>query len=181
MTDVYGQTELLGLYAAGEVARTGLHGANRLASNSLLEGLVVGGRAGKAAAAHAAAAGRSRAISSATWPEPISYTALDRGDLQRAMSRDASMYRAAAGLHRLCDSLSGAQVRDVACRRDFEDVALTLVAQSVTAAALARTESRGCHHRAEYPCTVPEQARSIVVRGADDANAVCVQALVAVC
>ncbi|CFB90115.1 L-aspartate oxidase nadB [Mycobacterium tuberculosis] len=91
------------------------------------------------------------------------------------------MYRAAAGLHRLCDSLSGAQVRDVACRRDFEDVALTLVAQSVTAAALARTESRGCHHRAEYPCTVPEQARSIVVRGADDANAVCVQALVAVC
>ncbi|CKU08927.1 L-aspartate oxidase nadB [Mycobacterium tuberculosis] len=97
------------------------------------------------------------------------------------MSRDASMYRAAAGLHRLCDSLSGAQVRDVACRRDFEDVALTLVAQSVTAAALARTESRGCHHRAEYPCTVPEQARSIVVRGADDANAVCVQALVAVC
>lgn len=181
VTDVYGQTELLGLYAAGEVARTGLHGANRLASNSLLEGLVVGGRAGKAAAAHAAAAGRSRATSSATWPEPISYTALDRGDLQRAMSRDASMYRAAAGLHRLCDSLSGAQVRDVACRRDFEDVALTLVAQSVTAAALARTESRGCHHRAEYPCTVPEQARSIVVRGADDANAVCVQALVAVC
>lgn len=130
---------------------------------------------------HAAAAGRSRATSSATWPEPISYTALDRGDLQRAMSRDASMYRAAAGLHRLCDSLSGAQVRDVACRRDFEDVALTLVAQSVTAAALARTESRGCHHRAEYPCTVPEPARSIVVRGADDANAVCVQALVAVC
>ncbi len=51
MTDVYGQTELLGLYAAGEVARTGLHGANRLASNSLLEGLVVGGRAGKAAPA----------------------------------------------------------------------------------------------------------------------------------
>lgn len=64
VTDVYGQTELLGLYAAGEVARTGLHGANRLASNSLLEGLVVGGRAGKAAAAHAAAAGRSRATSS---------------------------------------------------------------------------------------------------------------------
>lgn len=47
VTDVYGQTELLGLYAAGEVARTGLHGANRLASNSLLEGLVVGGRAGR--------------------------------------------------------------------------------------------------------------------------------------
>ena len=57
VTDVHGQTEVPGLYAAGEVARTGLHGANRLASNSLLEGLVVGGRAGKAAAAHAALVG----------------------------------------------------------------------------------------------------------------------------
>src|SRR6202020_2448064 len=57
VTDVYGQTELPGLYAAGEVARTGMHGANRLASNSLLEGLVVGAGAGKAAAAHAAEAG----------------------------------------------------------------------------------------------------------------------------
>src|SRR5271166_2223855 len=62
VTDVYGQTELPGLFAAGEVARTGMHGANRLASNSLLEGLVVGGRAGKAAAAHAAPAGRPRAV-----------------------------------------------------------------------------------------------------------------------
>ena len=61
VTDVYGRTELPGLFAAGEVARTGMHGANRLASNSLLEGLVVGGRAGKAAAEHAADAGPSRA------------------------------------------------------------------------------------------------------------------------
>ena len=71
VTDVYGHTELPGLFAAGEVARTGMHGANRLASNSLLEGLVVGGRAGKAAAAHATAAGPSRA----TLPEPIALTA----------------------------------------------------------------------------------------------------------
>ncbi|RAU90444.1 L-aspartate oxidase, partial [Mycobacterium colombiense] len=70
VTDVYGQTELPGLFAAGEVARTGLHGANRLASNSLLEGLVVGGRAGRAAAAHAAATGRVHAVA----PEPLVHT-----------------------------------------------------------------------------------------------------------
>ncbi len=179
VTDVCGQTELPGLFAAGEVARTGMHGANRLASNSLLEGLVVGGRAGKAAAAHAVAAGRSRAVPSRT-PEPITYTAWERGELQRAMSRDASVVRDAAGLTRLCDELSGAHVRSVAGRRDFEDVALTLTARAVAAAALTRDESRGCHHRAEYPDAAPEQARSSVLRVADDQNSVRVEALEAV-
>jgi L-aspartate oxidase len=177
ITDVYGQTELPGLFAAGEVARTGMHGANRLASNSLLEGLVVGGRAGKAAAAHAAAAGQSPA----TVPEPITHTAPKRRDLQRAMTRDASVVRNAVGLQELSATLSEAGVRNVASRRDFEDVALTLTARAVTAAALARNESRGCHHRAEYPGAAPEQARSIVVRLADDRNAVCAEALAAVC
>jgi L-aspartate oxidase len=180
VTDVYGQTELPGLFAAGEVARTGMHGANRLASNSLLEGLVVGGRAGKAAAAHATAAGRSRATSPATWPEPITHTAPPRGELQRAMSRDVSVVRDAAGLHRLSGALSDAQARHVASRRDFEDVALALTARAVNAAALARNESRGCHHRAEYSDAAPEQARSSVIRLADDQNTVCVAALAAV-
>jgi L-aspartate oxidase len=175
VADVDGQTELLGLFAAGEVARTGMHGANRLASNSLLEGLVVGGRAGKLGAAHAAAAGRSRA----TMPEPITHTAPKRGDLQRAMSRGASVVRSADGLRRLSEKLGG-QVSSVAGRRDFEDVALALAARTVTAAALARNESRGCHHRAEYPDAMPDQARSNVVRLAYDQNAVCVEALAAV-
>jgi L-aspartate oxidase len=177
VTDVCGQTELPGLYAAGEVARTGMHGANRLASNSLLEGLVVGGRAGKAAAAHAAEAGRSRP----TLPEPITHTAPKRRDLQRAMSRDASVVRNAAGLQRLAEALAAARVRDVADRRGFEDVALALTARAVTAAALARNESRGCHHRAEYPGPVPEEARGIVVRLNDDHQAVRAEALAAVC
>lgn len=176
VTDVCGQTELPGLFAAGEVARTGLHGANRLASNSLLEGLVVGGRAGKAAAAHAAAVGPAHAIA----PEPVVHTAPGRGELQRAMGRDASVVRDAAGLTRLATTLSRAKVRTVAGRRDFEDVALAVAARAVTAAALARTESRGCHHREEHPRTAAEQARSNVLRLADDQSSVLVEALAAV-
>ncbi|WP_197514404.1 L-aspartate oxidase [Mycobacterium sp. E342] len=176
VTDVDGQTELPGLFAAGEVARTGMHGANRLASNSLLEGLVVGGRAGKAAAAHVLAAGRVRA----TECEPSVHTAPERGELQAAMSRDASVVRDAAGLNRLSDALSAAPVRTIAGRRDFEDVALAAAARAVTAAALARNESRGCHHRAEYPEPAPEQARSSVLRLADDRNSVLAEALAAV-
>jgi L-aspartate oxidase len=177
VTDVYGRTELPGLFAAGGVARTGMHGANRLASNSLLEGLVVGGRAGKAAAAHAAATGGPLA----TLPEPINHTALGRTDLQCAMSRDASVVRNAAGLRRLSSRLSASQLRSVTTRRDFEDVALTLTARAVTAAALARNESRGCHHRADYSSADPDQARSVLIRLADDHNAVCTEALAAVC
>ncbi|OBH13167.1 L-aspartate oxidase, partial [Mycobacterium sp. E3247] len=176
VTDVFGQTELPGLFAAGEVARTGMHGANRLASNSLLEGLVVGGRAGKAAVAHALAAGRVRA----TECEPSVHTAPDRRELQAAMSRDASVVRDAAGLNRLSDALSAAPVRTIAGRRDFEDVALAVAARAVTAAALARSESRGCHHRAEHPEPTPEQARSSVLRLADDGNSVLAEALAAV-
>ncbi len=176
VTDLYGRTGLPGLFAAGEVARTGMHGANRLASNSLLEGLVVGGRAGKAAAAHAAAAGRVQAA----WSEALVCTAPRRDDLQRAMSRDAAVVRDAAGLQRLSDTLSGAPVRAVAGRRDFEDVALAVAARAVTAAALARTESRGCHHRAEYPDAAAEQARSSVLRLADDQDSVLVEALAGV-
>jgi L-aspartate oxidase len=167
LTDVHGQTELPGLFAAGEVGRTGMHGANRLASNSLLEGLVVGGRAGRAAAAHAMRVGRVRA----TPVEPTGHAVLGRSDLQHAMSRDASVVRDADGLRRLIGTLSAAPVGVVASRDGLEDAALTVTARAVAAAALAREESRGCHHRGEYRDAAPTPARSIVIRLADDDSA----------
>jgi L-aspartate oxidase len=158
VTDVYGRTELAGLFAAGEVARTGMHGANRLASNSLLEGLVVGGRAGKAAAEHAVDAGAGHAV----MPEPSLRRALPRAELQSAMARDASVVRDGDGLRRLVQVLDAATPRDLNSRTDFEDVALTAAAGAVAAAALVRTESRGCHHRSDFPDTDPALARSLV-------------------
>ncbi|BBX07702.1 L-aspartate oxidase [Mycolicibacterium aichiense] len=159
-TDVSGRTELPGLFAAGEVARTGMHGANRLASNSLLEGLVVGGRAGQAAVEHARDAGVPVAK-----VDERQHHALDRTVLQTAMSEFASVVRDAAGLQRLTDLLGDAEPTRMTTRAAVEDVALTATARAVTTAALARTESRGCHHRGDHPDTDPAQAFSRTLHG----------------
>jgi L-aspartate oxidase len=163
VTDPDGRTELQGLFAAGEVARTGMHGANRLASNSLLEGLVVGGRAGRAAAAHAVARGRVAAAS----PAPVLRTALRRNDLQRLMTTHASVVRDADGLDRVEWGLRAAPARAARARADTDDIALTMTARAVVAGALARCETRGCHRRHDHPDTDPSQARSITVRLAE--------------
>lgn len=159
-TDVHGRTDLPGLFAAGEVARTGMHGANRLASNSLLEGLVVGGRAGRAASAHAEQSGPVRAEAPAAVRLPV----LERATLQRAMSHHASVVRDADGLHRLAEMLADAPHRLITDRTTAEDAALTLTARAIAAAAAARTESRGCHHRGDFPETDAAQAISTSVR-----------------
>lgn len=174
ITDVHGRTELAGLFAAGEVARTGMHGANRLASNSLLEGLVVGTRAGVAAAAHAAAVGPVFA----TIGEMERRMALPRNDLQRAMSSEASVVRDADGLARLAELLEHAPMTSLRDRARLEDAALTATAGAVVAAARQRVETRGCHHRSDHPDPNPAMAVSTTVRLSDGRPAVAEPAVV---
>ncbi|OHU19015.1 L-aspartate oxidase [Mycobacteroides franklinii] len=161
VTDPHGQTEVTGLFAAGEVARTGMHGANRLASNSLLEGLVVGRRAGEAAAQ---VTDRAVVVEESDRRHPR----MDRRRLQAAMTQWASVLRDADGLGMLDAELrSGTTVAadsEQATPREVEDAALTLTAQAVVAAATARTESRGCHARSDWPGTDPLFAVSLPVR-----------------
>jgi L-aspartate oxidase len=159
LTDVDGRTTVPGLYAAGEVARTGLHGANRLASNSLLEGLVVGRRAARAIERDAPA--RQPAVMPAA---ALSAPALDRDVLQLAMSAAGGMSRDAAGMDAALSTLAAAaSERPLRGRADVEDAALTLVARALLAAAAARRESRGCHRRSDHPEPRAEWRYSLTV------------------
>ena len=80
------------------------------------------------------------------------------------MSREAGVVRNKQGLQRLSDLLVGSLAREVEDRTDLEDVALTVTAAVVAAAAQARTESRGCHHRSDHPNVDSVQAVSVAVR-----------------
>ncbi|MGQ4617105.1 L-aspartate oxidase [Nocardia sp. R7R-8] len=164
VTDTHGRTAVPGLYAAGEVARTGLHGANRLASNSLLEGLVVGERAGAAAAERL---GERAGVSEI--PARVAEYA-DRDMVQRLMTTHASVVRDRAGLaealKRLGDVVTSCDTRTAATHpiAGIEDAALTLAARTLLLAALARTESRGCHTRSDHPDAVPRLRHSLPIR-----------------
>jgi L-aspartate oxidase len=82
------------------------------------------------------------------------------------MSRYASVVRDGDGLQQLARELDAADPRDLDCRASFEDVALTTTARAVTAAASARNESRGCHHRSDFPDADPALAHSQVFAAA---------------
>ena len=158
LTDVDGRSSVPGLYAAGEVARTGLHGANRLASNSLLEGLVMGTRAARAVAGDGHRAGPP------VPPAAAAPRVADRDLLQLAMTRHAGIGRDTAGLASADAALEACmRTRPLRTPADVADSALTLVARAVLAAAAQRTESRGCHVRTDHPDADPRLRRSITV------------------
>jgi L-aspartate oxidase len=164
-TDVDGRSSLARLYAAGEVACTGVHGANRLASNSLLEGLVFGARAASAMReAGAAVSGSSEAVGRFA-ASPGGTDALLK-QLQHGMWRDAGLLRDAAGLSTVQRELERLRVAPAAQRSSLELANLHAVAELIVLSALAREESRGAHYRNDFPKRDDAQfAKHSVVRG----------------
>lgn len=178
-TDTEGRTTLPGLWAAGEVTSTGLHGANRLASNSLLEGVVYGLRCGRNA-------------SQAAVDQPDNFTApplhsapgviphdtdesLDLTDIRNALR--SLMWRS-VGISRNEQDLQNARQQldfwaNYVCRRDLLESAgwelqnMMLVGRIMAAAALARRESRGVHLRSDFPETDIAAAQHICITTAD--------------
>ena len=177
VTDLDGAASLPGLWACGEVACTGIHGANRLASNSLLEGLVFGHRVALAIAAgrtgaeptgamrgvppeDASASGGALPPQNSPRPPVHGDVAELRDRLQREMTTLAGVLRDGPGLDRAAGAVARLEagfavltrVDGIAARRDAAELrTLLAVARAVVSAAAERHESRGCHHRLDFP------------------------------
>jgi L-aspartate oxidase len=151
-TDTWGRTDVPGLYAAGEVACTGVQGANRLASNSLLECLVFGNRAARAALRDGEARPASWQLGALPqtidWPASQGTAPIDPAVLGARLDRDLGMERSAERLSALA-----ADLPDPEAGASLDG---SWLAALVTRAALLRRESRGAHYRADAPETRPE-------------------------
>ncbi|MCC4906834.1 L-aspartate oxidase [Microbacterium sp. cx-59] len=177
VTDLQGRTTLPGLYAVGETARTGVHGANRLASNSLLEGAVFGARVADAIVADAGAdagtwAGPAAppiaAVGAVAAPEPSAPDAagirpFHRAALQELMWQHAGLVRDAEGLRHAADTLAGWSAEDDRATDAvpaLEDSNLLRVATAVVDAARRRTASVGAHFRRDDAPAEPRDPAS---------------------
>jgi L-aspartate oxidase len=155
-TDLEGRSSLPGLYAAGEAAGTGVHGANRLASNSLLEGLVFGARAGKKMRNELKApAARVAGLPPAAYSNGPLSVPVDASinELQTLMWNQVGIVRNANGLKEAVERLKHIepQVARPHSRREFEAWNLQIAGLLVAQSALAREESRGAHYRTDFP------------------------------
>jgi L-aspartate oxidase len=175
-TDIWGRTSVPGLFAVGEVACTGVHGANRLASNSLLESLVFAWRCaalllnedvakGTAAPSSLDVNGKQRGVPSEL-PVPQRRAThhaepVDRVALQSLMWNGAGIERSAAGLEAAATQLDQWQPSG-ATMQDLENANLLALGRVLVAAALARRESRGAHFREDFPETSAGFQHSLV-------------------
>lgn len=172
--DTEGRTSVPGLWAAGEATSSGLHGANRLASNSLLEGVVYGLRCGQNASNAALEQSDSfsapAVVSARGLPHETDET-LDLADIRNSLR--SLMWRS-VGISRNEKDLQAARQQlefwaNYVCRRDLNEPVgwelqnMMLVSRIITAAALVREESRGVHLRSDFPETNPAAARHITV------------------
>ena len=168
-TDEWGRTSIPGLYAVGEVACNGLQGANRLASNSLLEGAVYGSRVIEGILEPTPSEPfdpEGTDQSGTAWADPVPLDLagpaggreVNRSDLQQLMWDAAGLSRTAADLEQAVAELATWTSPAATDAKSAEDANLLIVARAVVASALARRESRGGHYRADFPDTDPTQA-----------------------
>lgn len=171
VTDLDGASALPGLWACGECACTGVHGANRLASNSLLEGMVFAPRAVEALvrgkdAPEATGAMRAvhgeggRAVASSAGAAEVTPgdAARQRDALQRAMTAGAGVLRSAESL-----AATGAALDGLGAPHDHENANLLTLARALLTVATARTETRGAHARTDHPQTDPSLRLRLVL------------------
>jgi len=171
-TDLYGRSSIPGLYACGEAACTGVHGANRLASNSLLEGLVFTRRIADDIAARLGA-------DAARPGDPVTDTAVAgwvvepavRSAVQRSMTRGAGVLRSGDSLAQTAAVLDDAgRTRSRPRTATWEATNLVTVAAALLAAAWRREETRGNHWREDFPEARPEWLGHLVARIDDDGH-----------